>query len=59
MNWDANCFFPTENKDCSSNFASYEYRNMSAKRGGTIRTHWKADCLLENLFPEDHENVVD
>ena len=30
--WDANFFFPVESKDCM-NSASYEYRNMSARRG--------------------------
>ena len=33
LNWDANCFFPVESKDCM-NSASYEYRNMSAGKGG-------------------------
>ena len=32
LNWDANFFFPVESKDCM-NSASYEYRNMSARRG--------------------------
>ena len=32
LNWDANFFFPAESKDCM-NSASYEYRNMSARRG--------------------------
>ena len=26
---------------------------------GTICAHWNADYLLENLSPEDNENVVD
>ena len=32
LNWDANRFLPIESKDCM-NSASYEYRNMSARRG--------------------------
>ena len=32
FNLDANRFLPAENKDCM-NSASYEYRNMSARRG--------------------------
>ena len=32
LNWDANRFLPVESKDCM-NSASYEYRNMSARRG--------------------------
>ena len=32
LNWDANFFFPEESKDCMKS-ASYEYRNMSARRG--------------------------
>ena len=32
LNWDANRFLPAESKDCM-NPASYEYRNMSARRG--------------------------
>ena len=32
LNWDANRFLPAERKDCM-NYASHEYRNMSARRG--------------------------
>ena len=32
LNWDANCFSLAESKDCM-NSASYECRNMSARRG--------------------------
>ena len=32
LNWDANRFLPVESKDCM-NSSSYEYRNMSARRG--------------------------
>ena len=32
LNWDASRFLSTESKDCM-NSASYEYRNMSARRG--------------------------
>ena len=53
LNWDANRFLPAESKDCM-NPASYEYRNMSARRGA----HGNADYLLENLSRDDHENVV-
>ena len=27
--------------------------------GRTIGAHWNADYLLENLSPQDHENVVE
>ena len=53
LNWDANFFFPVESKYCM-NSASGEYRKISARRGAQF-----ADYLLENLSPEDHENVVD
>ena len=56
LNWGANRFLPVESKNCM-NSASYEYRNMSARRGAQF--HWNANYLLENLYPEDHENVVD
>ena len=32
LNWDANRFLPAESNACM-NSASYEYRNMSARRG--------------------------
>ena len=35
LNWDANRFLPAESKDCM-NSASYEYRNMSARRRAQI-----------------------
>ena len=57
LNWDANRFLPTESKDCM-NSASYEYRNMSARRGAQMVPNGNADYLLENLSREDHENVV-
>ena len=57
LNWDANRFLPAESKDCM-NSASYEYRNMSARRGAQFVPHGNADYLLENLSREDHENVV-
>ena len=37
--WDANCFFPPESKDCMT-FASYEYRNTSARRGAQLMPIW-------------------
>ena len=46
LNRVANCFFPVESKDCM-NSASYEYRKMSVRKRGTIRTNWNADYLLE------------
>ena len=79
LNWDANFFFPVESKDCIKS-ASYEYSNLSARRGtqcplecrsplrmSTVicllgeehNAHWNADYLLENISPEDHDNVVD
>ena len=40
------------------NSASYEYRNMSARRGHNL---CPLECRLsvEKTFPKDHENVVD
>ena len=35
LNWDANRFLPTKSKD-GMNSASYEYRNMSARRGAQM-----------------------
>ena len=55
LNWDANRFLPAVGKDCM-NDASYEYRNMSARRVNCANVN--ADYLLENLSGEDHENVV-
>ena len=46
LNWDAIFFFPVESKDCM-NSASYEYINMSARRGaqfvpiGMPNIYWK------------------
>ena len=57
LNWDANRFLRAESKDCM-NSASYEYRNMSARRGAQFVPMGIADYLLENLSREDHENVV-
>ena len=57
LKWDANSFFPAESNDFM-NFASYEYRNMSVRRWaqfvpiGIPTIYWQ-------IFPEDHENVVD
>ena len=36
LNWDANRFLPAESKDCM-NSTSYEYRNMSARRGAPFK----------------------
>ena len=58
LNWDANCFFPVESKD-RMNSASYEYRNMSARIGAQLVPIGISDYLLDNLSPEDLENVVD
>ena len=57
LNWDAIFFFPVESKDlwiplCMST-------EICRLGGGTISANWNADYLLENLSPEDHENVVD
>ena len=35
LNWDANRYLPAESNDCM-NSASYEYRNMSARRGAQL-----------------------
>ena len=35
LNWDASRFLPTESKDCM-NSVSYEYKNMSARRGAQL-----------------------
>ena len=42
----------------------YEFRFVWVQKyvgyeQGTICAHWNADYLLENLFLEDHENIVD
>ena len=58
LNWDANFFFPVESKDCMKS-ASYEYRKMSARRGAQLVPIGMPTHLLENLSPEDHENIVD
>ena len=58
LNWDANCFFLADSKDCMES-ALYEYRNISARGGaqlvpiGMPTFYWKTKSL------EDHENVVD
>ena len=57
LNWDASRFLPAESKDCM-NSASYEYRNMSARRGAQFVPRGNAAYLLENLSRKDHENVV-
>ena len=57
LNLDANHFLPVESKDCM-NSASYECRNYVGQERGTVCAQGNADYLLENLFCEDHENVV-
>ena len=57
LNRDANCFFPAESKD-------YEFRFVWVQKyvgyeRGTIGAHGNADYLLENLPPQDPDNVVD
>ena len=57
MNWDPNCFFSAESKD-------YEFRFVWVQKyvgwaRGKICVNWNAGNLLENLSPEDFENVVD
>ena len=32
-------------------------KDVGEKRG-TIRTHWNADCLLEDFSGKNHENIV-
>ena len=54
LNWDANRFLPVEGKDCI-NSASYEYRNMSARRGTVIfrvKINWNCNfvSLLHHSF---------
>ena len=57
LNWDANRFLPAESKDCM-NSASYEYRNMSARRGAQF-VPLGMPIICWKTFPrEDHENVV-
>ena len=51
-------FFPVESKDCK-NSVSYEYRNMSARRGAQFVPIWMPTICWKNLSPEDYENVVD
>ena len=63
LNWDANFFFPVDIKDCMKS-ASYEYRNMSGRRGaqfvpiGMPTICWNTGTPPPPP-PEDHENVVD
>ena len=57
LNWDANRFLPTENKDCM-NSTSYEYRNISARRGAQFVPMGMPIIMLENLSREDPKNVV-
>ena len=57
LNWDANFFLPVESKDYEFRFV-WVQKYVGWKRS-TICAHWNADYLLENLSPEDHENVVD
>ena len=47
LNCDANHFLPAESKDYI-NSASYEFRNMSARRGAQV---------VPMVNHEDHENV--
>ena len=56
LNWDANRFLPVESKDCM-NSASYEYRNMSARRGEQF-VPMGMPIICWKTFPVDHENVV-
>ena len=50
-------FLPVESKDCM-NSASYEYRNMSARRGAQFVPMGMPIICWKNLSCEDHENVV-
>ena len=52
LNWDANCLFPTESKDCM-NSTSYEYRNMSARRGAQLVPIGMPFILWKTFPPED------
>ena len=57
LNRDANRFLPAESKDCM-NSASYEYRNMSARRGAQFVPMGMPTICWKTLSREDHENVV-
>ena len=57
LNWDANRFLPTESEDCM-NSASYEYRNMSPRRGAQFEPMRVPIIFFENLSREDHKTVV-
>ena len=54
LNWDAIFFFPVESKDCM-NSASYEYRNMSARRANPPPQKNQLASLVAayklNIFP--------
>ena len=56
LNRDAKCFFPVESKDYEIRFVWIQ-KDVGEKRG-TIRTHWNADCLLEDFSGKNHENIV-
>ena len=58
LNWDAIFFFPVESKDCI-NSASYEYRNMSARRGAQFVHIGMPTIYLKTFSLKDHENVVE
>ena len=49
LNWDANRFLPAKSKDCM-NSASYEYSNMSARRG-TYFVRIRLPIICWKTFP--------
>ena len=51
LNWDSNRFLPVESKDCM-NSASYEYRDMSARRGAQFVPMGMPKCI--NQRPGGH-----
>ena len=60
LNRDAHYFFPVECKDCM-NSTSYEYKKMSARRGGGGQSSYPLECRLSvgRLFPQKkHGNIV-
>ena len=56
LNWDANRFLPAESKD-GMNSASYEYRNMSARRGAQF---WRLEYIQkqQQFFPHASRSLL-
>ena len=57
LNWDANRFLPVKSKDCM-NSASYEYRNISARRGAQFVPMGMPIFCWKTFPAKTHVNVV-